>query len=177
MRILLLLFFLITWEKSHAQNSADSLSGRTWRLVSIDSAGKTILFPAEKTYILEEVDFTAKDCDECALFWRKNRKVYKKLGWKGMYIHTDEQNAYSKYYAQIKAFCKTEGNQVKLLWDDNFKVQEQLNKIDPLLSLWMLTGLNASGTILKKSSNAELRMEETNYRNEKILITFRLAAL
>ncbi len=160
--------------KLYSQAHNNILKDKIWEIVSIDSAGQKVDFPKERKYLLESVDFSSKKCEKCKLFWKKNRKIYKKSGFNGMYIYTDEKDANSKYYAQIKAYYKVDHNRIKIIWDDLFKVQEQLNKVNPKISFWMLCALNSDGKIEQNGDIIELSTEKDNYTSANVQVKITL---
>ena len=103
---------------------------------------------------MEVVDFSSKDCAKCKLYWKKNRKIYEGQGFNGLMIYSDEKNIQSKYYCQIKAFYKVDkDNSLVIVWDDDFKVQDQLGMLEEKkISAWMYMLLNGHSKVVKKGS-------------------------
>ncbi len=152
-RVTIFLKLFLVLKSIYCQNIYTLEINSKWKILSLTENNTTIQFPNEKTFYLETLDLNKS---KAKVFDRKNRKIYKKLGYKGMLIYTDEKDINSKYYCQITAFFKTKkDNVLQIIWNDNFKQQEQLSKIDPKIrmNLWEIlngeTQITANGDTIK----------------------------
>ena len=150
-------------------NTDSLLNNNNWNLNSIDSCGQLTNFPSQTKFQLSFSNFKSKKTKTN----RFDRYLKRKGYYTGkFYLKTDEQDHFSKNWCNIKGYYKITGNELILMWDDNFKVEENFNQINPKLDLWFLIGTNASGEILFDNNSMILNMKQTSYKKDTICIKF-----
>jgi hypothetical protein len=171
----LVVFFLINVMLCTAQNklltsAPDSLFyAKNWHLVSVDSCGNIVNLPSETVYHFTFFDFSNKKTSIL-----KRDKYYQKQGYNGkLLVYSEDKNTKSKFWSSIKAYYKKDNDKIVLLWDDDFKGEENFKQISSYLYSWCLVGLNATGQIVKNSqSETVFNMTQTSYKKEPICIKF-----
>ncbi len=144
-----------------------SLFEKLCRITAIDSCGNSRKFPDQMQPHFQFYDFKNTKAK-----LNKFDRYRKKNGFDGMVkIYSDTSNFRSKYWCRVKGYYKIEQNTIQLVWDDNFKVEENFDQIDKDLSYWFLLVMNTYCTIDFTERGLILKGTKRVYDNTPICIS------
>jgi len=172
-KIKIILFFTlysgILFSQVNIIEKGDIIISQSYSFFQIDSCGEIYDLPKNFNPKVSFYSFKKKGVKK-----DKWDKYYKKRGYGGKFKIVSNAPE-SIYWCNIKGYYKIYKDSVTLFWDDNFKAQENIDKLNPRISYWVFVSLNSTGTItIDNNSEVSLKMTKNNLRNNEVCIILRL---